>query len=298
MKVNLIDLDVSTRRRAFPNLALMKLSSYHKMRDDEVYLNFPLCQPNIIYASCVFSWNRRQADGKLPATAHKGGAGISPKAELPYEIEHIKPDYDLYPNWNFSLGFTSRGCSRHCPWCIVPLKEGAIKANARIYEFWDRKHKKIILLDNNLLAAPNWQQTMEDLMAEDIEVDFNQGLDIRLINEKNAEYLKKITAKYLRFSFDDIGYEKAVYTGIAILKEAGIHIRKLSFYVLVGFNKDIRETIERLKILKSYDVDIYPMIYRDKDGKEPVLDGNFKETIFWHGGRNNLRKFLRVAGRL
>ncbi|GAI38731.1 unnamed protein product, partial [marine sediment metagenome] len=154
-----MDLDIIKQRRPFPNLALMKLSAFHKARGDEVYLNFPLERPDITYASCVFTWNKKRIS-TAPNEAVVGGSGIDLTTELPPEVEHIMPDYSLYPRVDFSLGFTSRGCIRKCPWCIVPEKEGQIKPRSRIYEFWDRRHRKITLLDNNLLAAPNWQQTM------------------------------------------------------------------------------------------------------------------------------------------
>ncbi|GAH88535.1 unnamed protein product, partial [marine sediment metagenome] len=172
MKVLLMDLDVTNRRRPFPNLALLKLSAYHKSRGDEVFLNFPLCQPDVTYASCVFSWNAKRK-ASVPDGATVGGSGINLKMVLPPEVEHIMPDYSLYPNVDFSLGFTSRGCIRRCKWCIVPEKEGIIRPAAEIYEFWDRHHSKIVLLDNNLLAAPNWEDTLSDLIREQIQVDFN-----------------------------------------------------------------------------------------------------------------------------
>ena len=240
MKVLLMDLDVIKRRRLFPNLALMKLSAYHKARGDEVYLNFPLQHPDITYASCVFSWNAKRR-ASVPDSAIIGGSGIDLKAELPPEVEHIMPDYSLYPRVDFSLGFTSRGCIRKCPWCLVPGKEGGIRESAHIYEFWERKHRRIILLDNNLLAAPNWRQTLQDVMTEGLEVDFNQGLDIRLVNADNVRYLKRVKTRQLRFAFDDIAYESAVRRGIKFLLNNGIPSRKLSFYVLVGFGND--ETI-------------------------------------------------------
>lgn len=297
MKVLLMDLDIIKQRRPFPNLVLMKLSAYYKAKGDEVFLNFPLCQPDITYASCVFSWNGKRSIG-LPDNAIIGGSGIALGKELPPEIEHIMPDYDLYPNVNFSLGFTSRGCIRKCPWCIVPEKEGMIKAWARIYEFLNPQHRKLILLDNNLLAAPNWRMTMDDLIAEGLEVDCNQGLDIRLVNEENVSYLKRVKTKQLRFAFDDIAYESAVRRGIKLLLDNGIRSRKLSFYVLVGFNDDTEDAVERMKLLNSYGVAVYPMIYKGRDGKEPKLSKQWQGTVFWHGGRQNIRKFLRVVGRL
>jgi len=287
-----MDFDVNKRRRTFPNLALMKLSSWHKAKGDEIFLNFPLCQPDLIYASCVFTWNSKRAVG-LNSPIHSGGSGIDLKVKLPPEIEHIMPDYTLYPDVDFSLGFTSRGCNRKCPWCIVPEKEGRIQAWASVYEFWDRRHKKIILLDNNLLASPNWQETLTTLIKERVEVDFNQGLDIRLLDEEKARYLNQVRTKILRFAFDDMAYERAVRKGIELLLNTGISSRKLSFYVLVGFDGD-NTAKERVEILKSYNVDIYPMVYKDRSGEEPKLEPSTLSLYGYHGSWRNLRKFQRI----
>lgn len=297
MKVNLMDLDMNNKRRVFPNLALMKLSAYHKVKGDQVFLNFPLAQCDITYASCVFTWNRDKANGLV---AEFGGSGINISAKLPDEIEHIKPDYTLYPDARWSMGYSSRGCPRRCPWCIVPRKEGDIRSWARIYEFWDRSHKKIKLLDNNILAAPNWRQTMEDILAEDLEVDFNQGLDIRLINAENLDYLKRVKAKELRFAFDDIAYERPVREGIRLLLDNGLRARKLSFYFLYGFPNISEECVERVKILASYNVEVYPMAYKGSDGKEPKrrILKDVENIPLLHGSRRNIDKFLRLIGRL
>ena len=295
MKVLLMDMD-SSRRYHYPNLALMKLSAFFKQNGDEVFLNFPLCQPDVTYASCVFSWNSKRG-ASAPDGAIVGGSGIDLKAELPPEVEHVKPDYTLY-DVDYSIGFTSRGCPRKCPWCIVPDKEGDIVPWASIYEFWEREHRKIVLLDNNLLAAPNWRETLKDLIKEGLLVDFNQGLDIRLVNEENVRHLRQVKTKQLRFAFDHIAYEHAVRSGIELLLNSGFTPRELSFYVLVGFDSDTEDCIDRMKLLNSYNVDVYPMIYKDPSGREPVLNGLWDGIIFWHGARQNLRKFLRITGRL
>ena len=298
MKVLLIDLDVTNRRKPFPNLALMKLSAFRKARGDEVFLNFPLCQPDLTYASCVFTWNAKRREGLSP-NVRVGGSGVDLEAELPPEVEHIMPDYSLYPRVDFSLGFTSRGCIRKCPPCIVPEKEGSIRPVARIYEFWNRRHQKIVLLDNNLLAAPNWRQTMDDLIAEGLEADINQGLDIRLVNEENVGYVKRVRTRQLRFAFDDIAYERAVREGIELLLANGLGSRKLSFYFLYGFPHIEQECVERVKILASYNVEVYPMAYKGPDGKEPrrrIL--KVDDIPLLHGSRRNIDKFLRLVGRL
>lgn len=295
MRVLLLDCDVNKRRRPYPNLALMKLSAYHKAMEDEVLLNWPLMGFDKAYASCVFTWNAKRAN--FPLDTIIGGSGLDLQRTLPDEVEHIMPDYDLYPGVDFSLGFTSRGCPRRCPWCIVPEKEGVITATARIYEFWNRKHHKIVLLDNNFLASPNWRQTMEDLLAERLNVDFNQGLDIRLINNENVQYLSRIKVRTLRFSFDDIALEKNIREGIRRLEEAGINSRRISFYVLYGFRDD-DQAVERMKILGELNVEVYPMGYRGPNGKEPMRSVIFHDTIFWHGAYRNKLKFLRLVGRL
>lgn len=296
VKVSLIDLDVSQRRRPFPNLALMKLSAYYKQRGHDVFLNFPLCRPDKTYVSCVFTWNHSNLY-QFPPEAMKGGTGFDLKAELPHVVEHIMPDYDLYPNVHFSLGFTSRGCIRKCPWCVVPEKEGAIQSWARIDEFWDRRHHLILLLDNNLLAAPNWRQTLADILTEDLWVDFYQGLDIRLVNEEVVDYLCQLKAKQFRFSFDNIALEAEVIAGVKLLTDAGINSRKLLFYVLYGYGKD-RTAVKRMKILQKLNVDIYPMAYRGSDGKGPARVLEQIPPRYFHGPRANINKMLRLKGRL
>lgn len=296
MKVLLMDLDIIKQRRPFPNLALMKLSAYHRARGDEVFLNFPLVQPDIAYASCVFTWHAKRAQGLAPSTV-VGGSGVNKGLQLSLEIEHIMPDYSLYPNVKFSLGFTSRGCIRRCPWCIVPQKEGDIEAWASPYEFWNPKHSEIILLDNNFLASPNWRDTIASLITIGVEVDFNQGLDIRLVDDEVAWCLSKLKVKQLRFAFDDIAYESRLRRGIELLLARGFNSRRLFFYVLVGFNGD-ETAVERMKILQSYNVDCYPMAYKGPDGKEPIRKKMSVDDIFWHGPRRNINKFLRLVGRL
>lgn len=300
MKVLLMDLDIfqqsKRKRHIFPNLALMKLSAFHKSKGDEVYLNFPLNQPDITYASCVFTWNAR---GRIavPEEAIIGGSGVNLSSELPPEVEHIMPDYSLYPGIDFSMGFTSRGCIRKCPWCIVPEKEGRIRASASVYEFLDRRLHKIVLLDNNFLASPLWRHTIADLININLEVDFNQGLDIRLVDDETAWCLAQLRTRKLRFAFDDIAYEKAVREGIKALTIQGIPSRRLSFYVLMGFDDD-ETTIERLAILRSYNVDVYPMAYRGQDGREPERKIIYHGNELWHGPKGNIKKFLRLVGRL
>jgi hypothetical protein len=294
--ISLLDLDINRSKKPFPNLALMKLSAYYKKIGHEVYLNFPLIKADLTFASCVFTWHKDGAIGLMPDVTI-GGPGIDLASQLPEKAEHIMPDYDLYPDVTFSLGFTSRGCSRKCPWCIVPKKEGDIKPWARIYEFWNRRHRGIVLLDNNILASPTWRLTMDDLISEDVWVDFNQGLDIRLVTDEVADYLRQLRARQLRFAFDNIADEAAVRSGIKLLLDAGINSRKLSFYILYGFGSD-RTAIKRLKVLEEFNVDIYPMAYKGADGKEPARVHEEIPPKYFHGARANIRRLMRLKGRI
>jgi len=252
----------------------MKLSAFHKAKGDEVYLNFPLVQPDATYASCVFTKNLLKLFA-FPSNMTIGGPGSGFKTKLPPEVEHIMPDYSLY-GLKHSMGFTSRGCIRHCPWCIVPDLEGMVQPWAEIYEFWDRSHDKIILLDNNLLAAPNWKKTLEDLARERVRVDFNQGLDIRLIDEEKANCLARVAfTKWLRFSFDEPAMETDVRGGIAALQKAGISPSRLMFYLLVGFDTSYKQDMERISMLRGYNCDYFAMQYQPVNGvmRRVVWDG-------------------------
>ncbi|GHU36732.1 hypothetical protein AGMMS50256_33740 [Betaproteobacteria bacterium] len=137
-------------KTGFPNLALMKLSAWHKANGDEVSFYSPIMPFERVYSSKVFTFTPE--DPYLPANVIKGGSGYGLLHNLPEEIEHRCPDYSLY-GLDYSLGFLTRGCIRRCPWCIVPTKEGSIRAHADIDEFL--RHKNVVLLDNNVLAHPH-----------------------------------------------------------------------------------------------------------------------------------------------
>ena len=260
MRVSLIDVDSK-----IPNLALMKISAYHKQKGDSVGIN--LSDPDQVYISCIFSKNKQQAIGiskMFSCLVNIGGYGVNDN-RLPDYIEHVKPDYDLY-HCDYSLGFTTRGCIRKCSFCKVPIKEGMIRINCDLYEFWDQRHKHIVLLDNNILALPeHFKKIAKQLVKNNLSVDFNQGLDIRLIDHDNAEILSKLKVKpTLRFAWDDIKDESRVRASISTL----IHhrINTSFFYVLVGYNSTKEEDLHRLNLLKELNQRAYVMRYESCRG--------------------------------
>lgn len=252
-----------------PNLALMKIATYHKTDDVSlvrgIRISSRLTIPDIVYISCVFAENRDaaiQMSKQFPhSEVHIGGSGVDLKTELPKEIDHLMPDYDLF-GCDYSMGFTSRGCIRKCPFCIVPAKEGHIKAVADIYEFWNPSHKHIVILDNNILALPeHFRHIANQINDEDLTVDFNQGLDIRLINESNAEILASMRIHpENRFSWDDVKMEPQIRKGLDILANVGI--KRAFWYVLVGYNSTVEDDLHRLNVLKSLSQRAYVMRYK------------------------------------
>ena len=255
MKIGLYDIDSK-----IPNLALMKLSTFHKQRGDQVEFYSPLFhfKYDKIYASKIFI---NSNNGYIRKNMVIGGSGYDLKKELSYEIEHTYPDYSLY-NCEYAMGFITRGCIRKCPFCIVPKKEGYIRYNTSLEEFC-RDQEKVMLLDNNILAYKDHINELEKLRDSGKKIDFNQGLDIRLINKKNAQILKEIKIwKQIRFALDDPQLIPLVEKKMEILKGVGFSLGPFFFYVLIGFNTTKEEDLERVKFLRKYKCTIYIMPYK------------------------------------
>jgi radical SAM superfamily enzyme YgiQ (UPF0313 family) len=273
IKVLLIDVDSK-----IPNLALMKISAFHKQKKDWVHLNKGVQDPDKVYISCIFKKNGPQALGTAKFYPNSeifiGGSGVNYKT-LPRDIEYIMPDYDLY-DIDYSMGFTSRGCFRKCEFCIVPEKEGVIRANQKISEFLHPDHKKVVLLDNNLLAAPNHKETLKYLADTELKVSFCQGNDIRLMTEEKANLLADtryydfdFRDRRLYFAWDHIDLEDQVEKGIQLLKNAGITGRRIMFYVLMGFDTDISQDKYRVEKLHEWGVESFAMPF--ENGGSPEL---------------------------
>ncbi len=256
MKVLLIDIDSK-----IPNLALMKLSAWHKNQGDQIYLDWYFGRYDKVYVSCIFKENRHQVDELVFRDIIAGGSGMeSWPIVLPNKIEHIKPDYRLY-NSSYSMGFATRGCLRKCPFCIVPQKEGRLREHSDIYEWWDKSHNFLMFMDNNILGLRKYFfHICRQVLKENLKVDFNQGLDIRLIDDEIAKVLHSLKHIEYRFSFDRLGDEMAVRRGIQILRKQGIN--RSQFYVIVGFDTSIKEDFYRLNILKGLGQRAYVMRYR------------------------------------
>lgn len=278
MQVLLVDADSKT---GFPNLALMKLSAWYKNRGHNIDLikgiptTAPLNTYDKVLISCIFHQNREQVldYASQMDNVQIGGSGFDYNIVLDQEVEHILPDYSLY-DLDYSIGFTSRGCIRNCGFCVVPEKEGMIRDNASIDEFLHPEHKKVVLLDNNFQASPNWEYNIDFLIDNELRVNFNQGLDIRLLDKKFAEQLAQtkyynwtFKRKALHFAFDDLRYESDVWRGIDILESVGIKLSDVLFYVLIGFNTTEKEDLYRINSLYEKGVHPYVMPYNQHKSK-------------------------------
>ena len=275
MKVGLVDVDGHN----FPNLPLMKLSAWHKANGDSVEWYSPLWSGHMdrVYLSKVFSFTPDYEYFIDAEEVIKGGSGYcislidgkevfdkSKDIQLPEEVEHIYPDYSLYPDLckDTAYGFMTRGCPRHCKFCVVGDKEGTRTITvARLSEFW-RGQKNIVLLDPNPLAAREWKQNLQQLIESKARVDFNKGIDIRCMTMEKAEILKKVRVKAVHFAWDRYEDKDLILPKFKMFKEAtGWHRSKLVVYVLTNFNTTFEQDLERVYTLRdlgySPDVRIY-----------------------------------------
>lgn len=185
----------------FPNYALMKISAYHKARGDTVEWFFPMKDYDIVYSSKVFDFTPENPF--LPDNTIKGGTGYGMFGELPQEIENMYPDYSIYPNCDYAIGFLTRGCPNKCAHCYVPQKEG----NIRPYRTWQEvvRHDtdKLTLMDNNILACEHGIEQLKELSNTHYKIDINQAMSVFCVTPEIADILCKIKwQKYMRFSVD------------------------------------------------------------------------------------------------
>lgn len=281
MKIGLIDVDNNDHLGGcYPNLALMKISAYWKSKGAQVGWYEPLISGHVdkCYLSKVFSFS---PDYEYPIDADeviKGGTGycISLKdghevfdqaknKNLPDCIEHIYPDYSLYGITDTAYGFMSRGCPRGCGFCHVAPKEGRCSHKvADLNEFWNGQ-KFISLCDPNVLACPDWADILGQLADSGAHVDFNQGLDVRLLTPEKAKMLTKIKIKHVHFAFDQMQDKDIIERNFKLLKKhTGWGRSKVSVYVLTNFSTTMQENLERIYFLRSLDFNPYVMIY-DKE---------------------------------
>lgn len=295
MNVAIIDADLIGRdKHRFPNLVCEKISSYHKQKNDEVILKTDyenLDHYDQVYISKVFTdtpipdWLNSE---EVPKNIQRGGTGFyfDKAPNLPDDIEHSIPDYDLYNQWikeqiskgvsasqfkeytDYSIGFTTRGCFRKCPFC-VNQKYDRVFLHSPLEEFYDPSRKKICLLDDNILGCPKWKEIFEELIVTGKPFKYKQGMDERLLTDEKCEIL--FNCKYdgdYTFAFDNISDYDLIHKKLQLIRKY-TDKKNIKFYVLVGFEStDIFDVInmwERVALLMKYKCLPYIMRYQNKN---------------------------------
>ena len=257
MRIGFVDVDGHN----FPNLALMKLATYHKQREDEVEWAFPLLPYDRVYMAKVFTFTQDDITAYQTDDIVRGGTGYDLQSKLPADVENCYPDYSIYGITDTAYGYLTRGCPRGCRFCIVAEKEGKqSKKVANLENFW-RGQKYIKLLDPNLLACPDWKELMQELIDSKAWVDFTQGMDIRLMTAEKADMIRQCKVKMLHFAWDNPDDELTFEKLKEYRKAFSLPDEKCKVYVLTNFNSTHKQDLERIYRLRDIGYDPFVMVY-------------------------------------
>lgn len=278
MRIGLIDVDnYEHLNECYPNLPLMKISAWHKKQGDHVEWYQPMFSGHMdkVYMSKVFSFTPEYPYFIDADEIERGGTGYcisvvdgkeifdkSKNKNLPDEIEHIYPDYEMYGITDTAYGFMSRGCPRGCGFCHVKDKEGLCSVKvADLDEFWSGQ-KYIELCDPNTLACPDWRDILQQLIDSKAWVDFNQGVDIRMMTEAKADMIRKIKIKNIHFAYDRYQDKAMIEPKFKMFADVTGWIRnKVSVYYLVGFDTTLEQDLDRIVFLRDIGFAPYVMVY-------------------------------------
>lgn len=260
--IGLFDVDSK-----IPNLPLMKLSAWHKQRGDETELYMPIRHSmyDRIYASKIFNFS----DGSMITDDMiTGGTGFNNKNNLPPGVDEMDPDYSLY-GYPHNIGFAMRGCRFKCSFCVVPEKEGKARSESSISKIWTQRTSNfLVLLDNDFFGNPNWKECIEEIKEYKLKVNFSQGLNIRIISERQAEALASVNFasasgknKSVTFAWDNIKDERTIRRGFKRIMEAGLKPYQVQFYVLIGYDSTPEEDMHRVMEIHKWDADPFVMAY-------------------------------------
>jgi len=281
MRIGLHDAEYERMaNKSFPNLALMKISSYYKSLGCQVEWWVPDKSYDLIYSSKVFDFTPENKN--LPKNTIKGGTGYGLYNELPEEIDCCYPDYSLYPLCDYAIGFLTRGCINNCSYCVVPKKEGKIRPYERWQDIVRSSSDKLVLMDNNVLACKYGINQLKELSETNYKIDLNQGIDIMLLNDEVCEIIKKLKwIKYIRFSCDK-AYQLPYFENLVKLFDK-YKIAKSRVFIYILVQKDLEDADRRVqelhRICRSFN--LYAQAERNKEIELDKLQLEFAQKYVY-----------------
>lgn len=266
MQIGLHDAEMEhIKGKIFPNYALMKISAWHKAQGDNVEWWNPLKNYDVVYSSKIFDFTPENP--YLPENTIRGGTGYADVPiwqQLRQEVDQLFPDYSIYPACDYAIGYITRGCPNNCRWCVVPSKEGEIKPYRSWRQLIRPDSKKLVLMDNNILASDFGIAQLEELTRQNYAIDLNQGMDARLVDERVAKILAGLKwIKYIRFSCDQQAQIEPLRQTVELLGKYRVKPYRLFIYLLV--TADIEDAVKRVEALKRLgNITIYAQAERNE----------------------------------
>lgn len=300
MRIGLVDVDCHAKKKkrgatVYPNLALMKISAWHKSKGDTVEWYSSFGSYDVVYMSKIFNFTPdfpyviRNA-GRIV----KGGTGYSLTVTLPDDIDRTQPDYSIYPALpkDVAYGFLTRGCPNKCPWCVVPRKEGGLYPYMDVDEVATPERRKLILMDNNFLAAGDYSiDQLHKIIERDYRVDFNQAIDARLVDTVNAPLLAKVHWLYrrIRFGCDTTKQIEQCERAMRLIDGYGY---RGEYFIYCMITDDFKESYQRImfwweinqRARESHSGNqVYPYAqpYRDPDKRTSPIPQWQKDLASW-----------------
>lgn len=290
-RIGLIDVDGHN----FPNIPLMKIATHFKKRGCLVEWYSPFEKYSKVFKSKVFFFTPDYENYICNAEqVIEGGTGYAYSkkyaeetnefkmeydrgydSNLPDVIEREYPDYSIYGIKDTAFGFLTRGCPRNCSFCIVGKKEGLCSRRvADLDQFWEGQ-KNIVLCDPNILACKSANNLLQQLVDSKANIDFNQGLDARLLTDNKIELLQRCKIKSIHFAWDNYNDGPVILPKLKMFAEAtkqNPHGHNAIVYVLVNYNSTIEEDLERIYTLRDIGFWAYVMVYDKAHAKRIYKD--------------------------